>query len=76
MGREPKSYRVLTYELWDASVGRTTHPQVNFGKMIAAYEVEAANYLAELLAYMRRTWPIKAPWRGPQARPQLRAYHV
>lgn len=58
MGRQQKSYSSLTYELWDASAERTTHPQVNLGAMIAAYEAEAADHLVAILDHMRRIWPI------------------
>ena len=59
MGRQQKSYHGLTYELWDAHAERTTHPHVNLGAMIAAYEAEAADHLSEILGHMRRTWPVE-----------------
>ena len=61
MGRQQKSYRELTYELWDAAADRTTHPQVDLGAMLDAYEDEAANHLAAILAHMRQTWPSGTP---------------
>lgn len=61
MGRQQKSYDGLTYELWDAAADRTSHPQVNLGKMIADYESEAADHLAAILAHMRQTWPLPSP---------------
>lgn len=60
LGRQHKSYQELTYELWDAGAEQTTHPQVNLGAMIAAYEVEAAEHLSALLDHMRRSWPVEA----------------
>ena len=60
MGRQPKSYRYLSYELWDAGADRTTFPRVNLGQLLDAYESEAADHLAEVLAYVRRAWPVRA----------------
>jgi len=60
MGQQPKSYRYLTYELWDAGADRTTFPRVNLGQMFDAYESEAADHLAAILAQMRQAWPIRA----------------
>jgi hypothetical protein len=57
MGRQPKSYRYMTYELWDAAAERTIFPRVNLGQMLDAYEAEAADHLAAILAQMRQTWP-------------------
>lgn len=57
MGRQPKSYRELTYELWDAAADRTTFPRVDLGQMLDAYESEAASHLAAVLVHMRQTWP-------------------
>lgn len=59
MGRQQKSYHGLTYELWDACAERIIHPHVNLGAMIAAYEAEAADHLAEILGHMWRTWPVE-----------------
>lgn len=61
MGRQPKSYRYLTYELWDAEAGRTTFPRIDLGRMLDAYESEAAGHLANILAYMRQGWPVRTP---------------
>lgn len=57
MGRQPKSYRYLTYELWDAAADRTTFPRVDLGQMLDAYESEAAEHLTAILKHMRHTWP-------------------
>ncbi|WP_332768931.1 hypothetical protein [Phenylobacterium sp.] len=57
MGRQQKSYRELTYELWDAAADRTTFPQVDLGAMLDAYENEAADHLTSLLSHMRLVWP-------------------
>ncbi|MFL5296097.1 MAG: hypothetical protein ACJ798_06915 [Phenylobacterium sp.] len=57
MGRQPKSYRYLTYEVWDAAAGRATFPRVNLGQMLDAYESEAADHLTAILGHMRQTWP-------------------
>jgi hypothetical protein len=59
MGREPKSYRHLTYELWDAGADRTTFPRVDLGQLLDAYESEAADHLATSLAHMRQAWPLR-----------------
>lgn len=59
MGRQPKSYRKLTYELWDKGADGTTFPQVDLGAMIDAYEAEAADLLTAILAHMRQTWPAR-----------------
>ena len=58
MGRQPKSYRDLTYELWDAEADRTTFPRVDLGQMLDDYETEAASHLAAVLSHMRQTWPV------------------
>jgi hypothetical protein len=60
IGRRQKSYRELTYELWDAAADRTTFPQVNLGQMLDAYESEAASHLAAILAHMKQIWPARA----------------
>ncbi|MFA7262386.1 MAG: hypothetical protein WC068_05130 [Caulobacter sp.] len=57
MGRQPTSYRELTYELWDAAADCTTFPQANLGQMLDAYESEAADELAAILAHMKHSWP-------------------
>jgi hypothetical protein len=57
MGRQPKTYEHLTYELWDAESRLTSHPIVQLGSMIDAYEDEASERLAFVLAYMKRAWP-------------------
>lgn len=59
MGRQPKSYRGLTYELWDKGADCTTFPEVDLGAMIDAYEAEAADHLKAILAHMRQTWPAR-----------------
>lgn len=58
MGRQEKSYTELTYELWDGGVEKVSHPNVKLGQMIDAYEAEAADHLAAILAHIRRTWPV------------------
>jgi hypothetical protein len=57
MGRQEKTYRELTYELWDGGAQTVSHPRVDLGKMIDAYEVEAADHLEVVLAHLRRQWP-------------------
>lgn len=58
MGRQPKSYRWMTYELWDAATDRTTHPQADLGEMLDGYENEAVDLLAAILAHTRQAWPL------------------
>ncbi len=57
MGRQPISYEHLTYELWDAASQQVSHPIVQLGSMIDAYDKEASERLAIVLNYMRQTWP-------------------
>jgi len=57
MGRQAKSYSELTFELWDGGAQKVSHPRVDLGKMIDAYEVEAADHLEAVLAHLYREWP-------------------
>lgn len=61
MGRQEKTYHELTYELWDGGAEKVTHPKVDLGKMIDAYEAEAADHLASVLAHIRQAWPSPDP---------------
>lgn len=61
MGRQEKTYSELTYELWDGGAQTVSHPRVDLGKMIDAYEIEAADYLDAVLAHIRREWPVFSP---------------
>ena len=47
----------MTTELWDAGADRTTFPCVDLGELLDAYENEAADHLAAILAHMRQAWP-------------------
>ncbi|MNU29713.1 hypothetical protein D3C71_181900 [compost metagenome] len=60
MGRQQKTYRELTYELWDGESEKVSHPKVDLGRMIDAYEAEAAGHLAAVLAHIRQVWPVAA----------------
>lgn len=57
MGRQEKTYSELTYELWNGGAQTVSHPRVDLGKMIDAYEAEAADHLEVVLAHLRREWP-------------------
>lgn len=57
MGRQEKAYREMTYELWDGGAQKVSHPKVDLGQMIDAYEAEAADHLAAIFAHLRRVWP-------------------
>ena len=57
MGRQEKTYREMTYELWDGGTQKVSHPSIDLGIMIDAYEAEAADHLAAILAHLRRKWP-------------------
>lgn len=57
MGRQEKTYREVTYELWDGGAQTVSHPRVELGKLIDAYEAEAADHLEVVLAHLRRQWP-------------------
>lgn len=57
MGRQPKAYRAMTYEVWDSYHETIKHPEVDLGRMIDCYEAEAADHLADILDHMRQTWP-------------------
>lgn len=57
MGRQEKTYREMTYELWDGGTQKVSHPRIDLGRMIDAYEAEAADHLAAILAHLRREWP-------------------
>lgn len=57
MGRQQKTYRELTYEVWDGGAEKVRHPTVDLGKMIDSYETEAAGHLAAVLDHMRTVWP-------------------
>ncbi len=59
IGRQPKSYRHLTYELWDAGANRTTFPRVDLGQLLDEYEAEAAVHLASILEHMRKAFPAR-----------------
>jgi hypothetical protein len=61
MGRQEKTYSKLTYELWDGGAQTVSHPRVDLGKMIDAYEAEAADRLDAILAHIQREWPILGP---------------
>ncbi len=61
MGRQEKTYSELTYELWDGGALTVSHPRVDLGKMIDAYEAEAADHLEAVLAHLRREWPAPEP---------------
>ena len=57
MGRQEKTYSDLTYELWDGGAQKVSHPRVDLGNMIDAYEAEASDHLEVILAHIRREWP-------------------
>lgn len=61
MGRQEKTYSELTYELWDGGAQTVSHPRVDLGKMIDAYEAEAADHLDAVLTHIRREWPVPSP---------------
>lgn len=61
MGRQEKTYSELTYELWDGGAQKVSHPRVDLGKMIDAYEAEAAGHLEAVLGHLRREWPVSDP---------------
>lgn len=58
-GHQPKSYRKLTYELWEKDADDATFPEKDVSAMISAYESEATNHLAAILAHMGQAWPPK-----------------
>lgn len=61
MGRQEKTYNELTYELWDGGAEKVSHPRVDLGKMIDAYEAEAVDHLEAILAHLRQEWPAPEP---------------
>lgn len=61
MGRQEKTYSELTYELWDGGAQTVSHPRIDLGQMIDAYEAEAADHLEAILAHLQRDWPAPEP---------------
>jgi len=57
MGRMPRSYSHVQYELWDAHTGKTTHPTVDLGQILDNYDLQASGFLAGILQSMRAQWP-------------------
>jgi hypothetical protein len=62
IGRGNISYHTLTYEVWTENQGKhilecIEHPEVPLGELIDAYVGEAAQIMAEILAYIKKTWP-------------------
>ncbi|MEW6419730.1 MAG: hypothetical protein AB1480_16710 [Nitrospirota bacterium] len=66
MGRNFGDYSLLTYEKWEKPKAKSSssspldnisHPQVELGSLIDAYEKEAAEILHKILRYMETEWP-------------------
>jgi hypothetical protein len=57
MGRSFGKYNRVTYELWDASTQKPTHPSFNLRQMIGGYDQEASQLLSSVLASMKARWP-------------------
>ena len=66
MGRDLGRYQLLTYEKWEKPKSKKTsrsplesisHPQVELGNLMDAYEKEAAEIMIEILKYMESKWP-------------------
>ncbi len=57
LGRMPRYYRQIEYELWDAATGRTTHPSFDLRHLIERYDIEASQLLQTVLSEMKRRWP-------------------
>ena len=58
MGRGFGNYNQIRYELWDARTPlRPSHPTVNLGAMINAYDAEGAHILNEVLRVLATKWP-------------------
>lgn len=56
MGRGFGNYDEITYEQWQDGIG-TTHPTVNLGALLDAYESEAEAQLLEVINELKRKWP-------------------
>jgi len=66
MRRNFGDYSLLTYEKWEkpkakissgSPLDNISHPQVELGSLIDAYEKEAAEILHRILRYMESEWP-------------------
>jgi hypothetical protein len=57
MARSFGSYNSVTYELWDASSQKTTHPTFNLRRMIDDYDKQASQILQDVLTTMKARWP-------------------
>lgn len=57
MGRSFGKYNRVTYELWDASTQKPTHPSFNLRQMIEGYDQEASQVLSSVLVSMKAQWP-------------------
>lgn len=66
MGRNFGDYSLLHYEKWEKKKSKRSsknplenisHPQVELGKLIDAYEIEASDIMKKILKFMEREWP-------------------
>jgi hypothetical protein len=57
MGRMPRTYRHVEYEVWDAGTDTISHPIFDLRDLIERYDSEAAQILQTALNEMKRRWP-------------------
>jgi hypothetical protein len=60
MGRMPRNYRQIEYELWNADSSKITHPSFDLRVLLERYEVEASRLLLTVLDKMKSRWPVKS----------------
>ena len=66
MGRSFGGYSLLTYEKWEKPKSKSpssspleniSHPQVDLGNLMDAYEKEATEIIHKILEFMEKEWP-------------------
>lgn len=57
MTRLHRTYASVRYETWDAHTGTRSHPVVDLGQMLDAYDLEASRVLTTVLNTMKAKWP-------------------
>ena len=57
MGRNFGGYDELTVEVWNKKIGKTEFRNIELGKIIDGYTLEAISYLQKIISIFPSKWP-------------------